>query len=97
MKKAVIAILIIFSFASCRAKYEALMLKYNKTQERISKTTKERKKLQSQFSSLSDSINNLLIYNRVWKRYYEQTEEIKNLKLDFYEDVTNNNQSAINK
>lgn len=83
-------------FASCRSKYEELMVNYTKTQARISKSVEERKKLQKQIPNLTDSISSLLVYNRVWKKYYLENEEVKNLKMDFYKEISNGKQSANN-
>jgi hypothetical protein len=72
------------------------MVTYTKTQARISKTVEERKKLQKQLPNLTDSISSLLVYNRVWKKYYLENEEVKNLKVEFYKEISNGKQSAIN-
>jgi hypothetical protein len=72
------------------------MVTYNKTQARISKSVEERKKLQKELPKLTDSISSLLVYNRVWKKYYLENEEVKNLKMEFYKEISNGKQSANN-
>ncbi len=96
MKTAYIIILFLIILSSCRSKYEALLINYNKTRERISKITEERKELQKQIPKLSDSISRLLIANSAWKRYYEQGEEVKNFKLEFYNEIINGKQEVNN-
>jgi peptidoglycan hydrolase CwlO-like protein len=96
MKKAFVVMLSLIVLASCRSKYEALMVSYTKTQARISKITDERKKLQKEIPKLTDSINRLLVVNHIWKKYFKQSEEIKNYKLEFYNDITNGKQSVNN-
>lgn len=86
MRFSSVIVILLLMMTSCRMKYEKLLVMYERKKDRMDKAINERKLLDEEIPALNDSIIRLKYFNGVWKKYYLQSEEIKNLKILFYKE-----------
>lgn len=69
--------------SSCKAKYEALLAKYNSTQDKKRSAVKETKACEKKISTDKEKIKQLKPELDFWKRYASESSQIVNYKKRF--------------
>ena len=69
--------------SSCKAKYEALLVKYNTTQEKKRNAIKDTKVCEKKIAADKEKLKQLKPELEFWKRYAAESTQIVNYKKRF--------------
>jgi hypothetical protein len=83
MYKVIFFLTVVLLFTSCKAKYEALLIKYNNTQDKKRTAIKDTKVCEKKTTTDKEKIKQLKPELDFWKRYATESTQIVNYKKRF--------------